>query len=397
MKKVSARHLSNKERQLIVKRIKGGERLSKIGREFNISRTTLYKWLKMKSFGEKSLPKKGRGREVSAIRRRKIVKLALKYPDYSIRKISSMSGLSIGFVWSVMRKYSLTTKPQRQAYFLAHGTYLYKNIRAADKVIMIDRYMAGDSVKRICSDYGVSRTIFYRWIYKYISGRKKYKVFNESRPRGGSHWRFIAGMDKAVRDLVAKNPELSLTKLHDQIMLKQMDIISRSGLYYVCRRLELNTYEKRLIYAQSGGSIGVMKRGLLSITDPVSRRYLVNDISLFIQLALLSFSSLIISLLIVILGQRIAEYEAVSRVGITKIDTGGFVYEEKPESEEIIYIVKAGDSLWHISEEIYESGYNWVDIASANRLPDPDFIDIDQKLIIPVVEAKETTLVLNDQ
>lgn len=47
------------------------------------------------------------------------------------------------------------------------------------------------------------------------------------------------------------------------------------------------------------------------------------------------------------------------------------------------YIVKAGDSLWSIAENAYKSGYNWVDIARANKLSNPDSVEIGQKLTLP--------------
>lgn len=385
MKKYFARCLSNKEKEIIVKRIGRGEKISRIAKEISVSRTTLYKWMRIKSFEVSDLPHKTRGKRISLGKRRKLIELILKYPNYSIRQISSLSGLSIGFVWSVMKKHSLNTKEQRRIHFLAKGTSLYKNIDDTDKLIMIKRYRRGEKVTRICSEHGVSRTIFYRWIHKCNKTEDKYAVFRKGRPRGSSHWRFIAGMDEIVRDLVAKNPELSISKLHNRIQLRHMNLISRSGLYYVCKRLELTTYEKRLLLAQSEGAMGKASLG-----------YLWKDISLFIQFTVLSFSSFALGLWIMVLGQRIMKYESAQKLEVNRIEPVKQVYEDGRVNEDIIYIVKAGDNLWHISEEIYESGYNWVDIASVNRLPDPDFIDIGQKLVIPIVRAKATTLAMKE-
>ena len=47
------------------------------------------------------------------------------------------------------------------------------------------------------------------------------------------------------------------------------------------------------------------------------------------------------------------------------------------------YIVKDGDNLWMIAENHYKSGYNWIDIAKANNLTDPNLIEAGQKLNIP--------------
>lgn len=370
MKKYFARYLLNKEKEHIVERIGRGEKISRIAKEISVSRTTLYKWMRVTSFEARDLSHKIHRRRISLAKRRKVIELTLKYPNYSIRQISYLSGLSIGFVWSIMKKHSLNTKEQRMVHFLTKGTSLYKNLGDTDKVIMVERYKAGESAARICMEYGVSRTIFYRWIHK----------GNKGRPRGRAHWRFIAGMEGIVRDLVAGSPELSLSELHNRIKLKHMNIISRSGLYYVCKRLELTTYEKRLMYAQSGSVMATSQ----------------NDISLFIQLALLSVSSLVFSFWVLVFSQRIIQHEPASKIEVNRIVSDKRVYQVRQESEEITYIVKAGDSLWHISEEVYESGYNWVDIASINKLPNPDLIDIGQRLAIPAVTAREVTLAVKE-
>jgi nucleoid-associated protein YgaU len=52
------------------------------------------------------------------------------------------------------------------------------------------------------------------------------------------------------------------------------------------------------------------------------------------------------------------------------------------------YTVAAGDSLWSISEKVYGSGYNWVDIRDANNIDNPDDIVEGQDLVIPDVEVR---------
>lgn len=58
------------------------------------------------------------------------------------------------------------------------------------------------------------------------------------------------------------------------------------------------------------------------------------------------------------------------------------------------YVVKEGDSLWKIAEANYGSGYNWVDIASANELNNPGVLNAGQELKLPktkVIEVKTPT------
>lgn len=57
------------------------------------------------------------------------------------------------------------------------------------------------------------------------------------------------------------------------------------------------------------------------------------------------------------------------------------------------YVVKEGDNLWSIAENIYGSGYNWVDLAKANKLENPSVLYVGTKLSVPNVKVKEQTIV----
>ncbi len=66
---------------------------------------------------------------------------------------------------------------------------------------------------------------------------------------------------------------------------------------------------------------------------------------------------------------------------------------QKEETKEGIYTVKKGQSLWSIAEEVYGSGFNWVDIAKANNIKNPNLIEEGQELKLPQVEKKTATVV----
>jgi len=52
------------------------------------------------------------------------------------------------------------------------------------------------------------------------------------------------------------------------------------------------------------------------------------------------------------------------------------------------YTVAAGDTLWSISQKVYNSGYNWVDIARTNNLNDANMIHPGNKLVLPKAQVK---------
>ena len=56
-----------------------------------------------------------------------------------------------------------------------------------------------------------------------------------------------------------------------------------------------------------------------------------------------------------------------------------------------IYTVKEGEDLWNIAQNLYGSGYNWVDLAGENKLTDPSVITVGAKLTVPNVKPKTLT------
>lgn len=74
--------------------------------------------------------------------------------------------------------------------------------------------------------------------------------------------------------------------------------------------------------------------------------------------------------------------------------TGNTFPTTKPstQSSPKTYTVKAGDDLWHIAENFYQSGYNWVDIARANKLVNPSTIHAGNVLIIPSATPEVATV-----
>jgi nucleoid-associated protein YgaU len=60
-----------------------------------------------------------------------------------------------------------------------------------------------------------------------------------------------------------------------------------------------------------------------------------------------------------------------------------------------IWIVQKNESLWAIAEQKYGSGYNWTDIAKANNLADPSDIHVGDRLVLPSVTPKVSTIAMS--
>lgn len=96
-----------------------------------------------------------------------------------------------------------------------------------------------------------------------------------------------------------------------------------------------------------------------------------------------NISMLLGALVVIIVGVLIVNYfkdkKTESLPGINTSKSG---------SKE--HVVVKGETLWSIAEENFGSGYNWVDIKSANELK-TDNIEVGQKLVLPDVSAKQPT------
>jgi nucleoid-associated protein YgaU len=64
----------------------------------------------------------------------------------------------------------------------------------------------------------------------------------------------------------------------------------------------------------------------------------------------------------------------------------------KTETGKKVYVVKKGDNLWEIAKANYGSGYNWIDIANENKLKEPGLLVSGQRLVLPVVEVKNSEI-----
>lgn len=103
-----------------------------------------------------------------------------------------------------------------------------------------------------------------------------------------------------------------------------------------------------------------------------------------------SYTSLFLGVAVVILaGILVLSFGKNRQVKETSsIQDSPKTQEEKKGVTQKTYTVKAGDSLWSISEEIYKSGFNWVEIAKVNNLSNPDLVFSGNKLIIPEIKTK---------
>ena len=97
-----------------------------------------------------------------------------------------------------------------------------------------------------------------------------------------------------------------------------------------------------------------------------------------------SISMILGAIVIVVVGVLVVNYFK---------DQGSTIPGLSEEGAGKTHTVVAGDTLWSIAERYYGSGFNWVDISSANNLDNPEAIETGQVLTIPEVTPELATAV----
>ncbi len=112
-----------------------------------------------------------------------------------------------------------------------------------------------------------------------------------------------------------------------------------------------------------------------------------------------TISTILGALVVIIVGVLIFNYFKQTSQQTEEITpksaSDEIVFEENESGESIPvnlpdkHIVASGEDLWKIAEKYYQSGYNWVDIAKANNLSNPNLLLVNQELILPKVPVKK--------
>lgn len=91
-----------------------------------------------------------------------------------------------------------------------------------------------------------------------------------------------------------------------------------------------------------------------------------------------------------ILGAIVIVIVGILIVNYFKDRTSGTIPVSSTQTSTKEHTVVKGETLWSIAEDSFGSGYNWVDIKSANGLK-TETIEVGQKLTIPDVSPRKPT------
>ena len=91
-----------------------------------------------------------------------------------------------------------------------------------------------------------------------------------------------------------------------------------------------------------------------------------------------------------VLGAIVIVIVGILIVNYFKDKSAGTIPVSSTQTSTKEHVVVKGETLWSIAEDSFGSGYNWVDIKSANGLK-TETIEVGQKLTIPDVTPKKPT------
>ena len=172
--------LNTDQRITAIKRvIEHKDSINSVCKELGISRTIFYTWLsRYKKYGEEGIVV---GKRIKVIKQPseieyRVLDIVKRYPLYSSKKISIELGLNnlgkpiLGNhgVQNILERNNLSKEIERIKYAENKSEILKiegkKILNAEEKLNLIERNIIGkEEVSDLCKEYGISRTLFYKF------------------------------------------------------------------------------------------------------------------------------------------------------------------------------------------------------------------------------------------
>src|SRR3989344_2767066 len=259
--------LSLAQRLELIRAYQNGEKASDLCRRFRISRVLFYRLLKRYNFSTNPktalLPKKPQvGRFARQLQPRvelSILRSVACNPTKSVSQLhivlSPTLKVSRHAIQNVLLRNNLNKKELRLQFAKDHQGIIRQNpsgLSPRDRGIMFDMVKRGKTVSEVCRKFGISRVIFYRLKKRYEEAggaffaledkERKVERFGRQAPRE---------VEEKIKQIVVASPLLSSHKI-SAFMKTQSDVpaLGNHGVHNVLKRLDLNTINKRILFAQ---------------------------------------------------------------------------------------------------------------------------------------------------
>lgn len=263
-------HLSFEEKKELLKLYNSGVPISRLAAKNNLSRAVIYKWIKDPQYAKKSaqVSSLDHWKGYSQAVQKKIVFYSLKHPDFSAELIAQKLNLGHNGVWRVLKKNNLSTKSARLNHLASPAYQIKKSPDPKHKIEMIHRYYIGESATDLCREFGVSRTIFYKWLNLYRKSHTDSSILASRRPKKIAHWRFVPEARKRVMEIVRAHPEFSAHAISAELRKRSL-ALSHNTVHTILREHNLSRYHARVAFAGTFSSVAVPVRSSLPTSRPV--------------------------------------------------------------------------------------------------------------------------------
>ncbi|TFG38864.1 MAG: glycosyltransferase, partial [Candidatus Aminicenantes bacterium] len=245
------------QRQEIIFQVKNqGRSVTSVCRQYEISRTLFYRWLKRyeqasqeSSFQALKDRRSKRVRYSGQLRpqlEKQILAIIERQPQLSSQQLAKLikerqlGSVSNHGVQNVLSRLDLNTRQKRERLASSRSkltAYFRKQV-----IALVEKQ--GWTVARTCREYGLSRQAFYKWRRRYSAG-ESISLLNEIRPKPvRQSTQICEKVEKKIIKLVCAHPEYS-----SHMIAHIINNVGNHGVYNVLRRLDLNTLYKRRAYS----------------------------------------------------------------------------------------------------------------------------------------------------
>src|SRR3989338_1680242 len=236
--------LSLAQRLELIQAYQNGEKVSNLCRKFAISRVLFYRLLKRYNLSNSQkaalLPKKA-----------KVERFVRQLPPRVEQSILK----------------TVACDPTKSV------SQLHTGLSPRDRRIMFDMVKKGITVSEVCRKFGISRVIFYRLRKRYETAGGAFTALEDKERKIERFARQTpCEAEEEVKQVVISRPGFSSHKISKVLAVEHQVQLGKHGVHNVLKRLDLNTIDKRILFAQ-GSAASVPKVKVAPLYAPEMPMY----------------------------------------------------------------------------------------------------------------------------
>lgn len=252
MKKITAQQ----KREAVLKVVEDGKKVAHVAREYEVSRKTIYSWIKIYrqqpgADEEIFKPRYVKGKDHPKAKypdiEKKLLQQASDNPDLTIKQLADKLPVSVWTVWSLLNKYDLNTSHSRNVLAGEILRELAKRSAKKKREAVFRVLNDNEPVARVARDNKVARKTVYSWIdrYKEEDYNSSLETFKPQYVEGKEHpGAKYPEIEEQLLLLVANNPELSMQDLAQQVP------VSVWTVWNLLSKRDLNKKQQRYVFAE---------------------------------------------------------------------------------------------------------------------------------------------------